>query len=65
MHSGLWIGKTGLDSQQASVAVISNNIANASTVGYKKGRAVFEDLLYQTINQPGGVTAQNTSLPTA
>jgi flagellar basal-body rod protein FlgG len=63
MHSGLWIGKTGLDSQQTGVAVISNNIANASTVGYKKGRAVFEDLLYQTINQPGGVTAQNTSLP--
>ncbi|MBL6734312.1 MAG: flagellar basal-body rod protein FlgG [Shewanellaceae bacterium] len=63
MHPGLWIGKTGLESQQTEVAVISNNIANASTVGYKKGRAVFEDLMYQTINQPGGVSSQNTSLP--
>lgn len=63
MHPGLWISKTGLDSQQTGVAVISNNIANASTVGYKKGRAVFEDLLYQTIHQPGGISAQNTSLP--
>lgn len=64
MHPGLWISKTGLESQQTGVSVISNNISNASTVGYKKGRAVFEDLLYQTINQPGGVSSQNSSLPT-
>ena len=63
MHPGLWISKTGLESQQTGVAVISNNISNASTVGFKKGRAVFEDLLYQTINQPGGVSSQNSSLP--
>ena len=63
MHPGLWISKTGLESQQTGVSVISNNISNASTVGYKKGRAVFEDLLYQTINQPGGVSSQNSSLP--
>ncbi|MGL4896241.1 MAG: flagellar basal-body rod protein FlgG [Shewanella sp.] len=63
MHPALWISKTGLDAQQTDIAVISNNVANASTVGFKKGRAVFEDLLYQTVNQAGGVSASNTKLP--
>ncbi|WP_026958027.1 MULTISPECIES: flagellar basal-body rod protein FlgG [Aliagarivorans] len=63
MHPALWISKTGLDAQQTNVSVISNNLANASTVGYKKSRAVFEDLLYQTINQPGGRSSQNTTMP--
>ncbi|MDF0532959.1 flagellar basal-body rod protein FlgG [Shewanella sp. A32] len=63
MHPALWISKTGLDAQQTDISVISNNIANASTVGYKKGRAVFEDLLYQTVNQAGGISAANTKLP--
>ncbi|MGJ8582224.1 MAG: flagellar basal body protein, partial [Psychromonas sp.] len=53
MHSALWISKTGLDAQQTNVATISNNLANASTVGFKKSRAIFEDLLYQNVNQPG------------
>ena len=48
MNLALWIAKTGLDAQQTDIAVISNNLANAATVGYKKSRAVFEDLLYQT-----------------
>ncbi|GGZ12040.1 MULTISPECIES: flagellar basal-body rod protein FlgG [Shewanella] len=63
MHPALWISKTGLDAQQTDISVISNNVANASTVGYKKGRAVFEDLLYQTVNQAGGISAANTKLP--
>lgn len=63
MQPALWISKTGLDAQQTDIAVISNNVANASTVGFKKGRAVFEDLLYQTVNQAGGVSATNTRLP--
>lgn len=63
MNPALWISKTGLDAQTKDIAVISNNLANASTVGYKKSRAVFEDLLYQTINQPGGRSAQDTELP--
>lgn len=63
MHPALWISKTGLDAQQVNVATISNNLANASTVGFKKSRAVFEDLLYQTINQPGGRSSQDTKLP--
>ncbi|RLV61569.1 flagellar basal-body rod protein FlgG [Parashewanella curva] len=63
MHPALWISKTGLDAQQTDIAVISNNVANASTVGFKKSRAVFEDLLYQKVNQAGGVSAANTKLP--
>jgi len=63
MNPALWISKTGLDAQTKEIAVISNNLANASTVGYKKSRAVFEDLLYQTVNQPGGRSAQDTEAP--
>lgn len=63
MQPALWISKTGLDAQQTNISTISNNLANASTVGFKKGRAVFEDLLYQNVNQPGGMSSQNTELP--
>ncbi|NTS75399.1 flagellar basal-body rod protein FlgG [Catenovulum sp. SM1970] len=63
MHPALWISKTGLDAQQTDISVISNNLANASTVGFKKSRAIFEDLLYQNINQPGGRSSQDTELP--
>lgn len=64
MMPALWVAKTGLDAQQTNISVISNNLANASTVGFKKGRAVFEDLLYQNINQPGGRSSADTNLPT-
>ena len=63
MNPALWISKTGLDAQQRDISVISNNLANSSTIGFKKSRAVFEDLLYQNINQPGGQSAQDTELP--
>ena len=63
MHPALWISKTGLDAMQTDISVISNNLANASTVGYKKSRTVFEDLLYQNIRQPGTQSSQNTTLP--
>ena len=63
MHPALWISKTGLDAQQRDISVISNNLANASTIGFKKDRAIFEDLLYQNINQPGGQSTQDTELP--
>ncbi len=63
MHPALWVSKTGLDAQQTNISTISNNLANASTVGYKKSRAVFEDLFYQNINQPGAQSSQNTELP--
>ena len=63
MNLGLWAAKTGLDAQQTKMAVVSNNLANASTTGFKSGRAVFEDLLYQNVNQAGGQTSQDTQSP--
>nr|WP_086941128.1 flagellar basal-body rod protein FlgG [Thaumasiovibrio occultus] len=63
MHPALWVSKTGLDAQQANISTISNNLANASTVGFKRSRAVFEDLFYQNVNQPGAQSTQNTELP--
>lgn len=63
MDPALWIGKTGLDAQQTDISVIANNLANVNTVGFKKSRPVFEDLLYHTVNQPGGASSANTRLP--
>ncbi len=64
MMRSLWIAKTGLESQQTSMDVISNNLANVNTTGFKRDRAVFEDLLYQNIRQAGGQTSTNTQAPT-
>ena len=64
MTQSLWIAKTGLDAQQTKMAVISNNLANTNTTGFKRDRASFEDLLYQTLRQPGGATSEQTQLPT-
>lgn len=64
MIRSLWIARTGLDAQQTQLDVISNNLANVSTNGFKRGRAVFEDLLYQTLRQPGAQSSQQTQLPT-
>ncbi len=63
MIRSLWISKTGLDAQQTKMDVISNNLANVSTNGFKRARAVFEDLLYQTLRQPGARSSQQTQLP--
>lgn len=60
----LWVAKTGLDAQQTRMAVIANNLANVNTTGFKKGRPLFEDLIYQNIRQVGSQTTQNTELPT-
>ena len=51
MNQGLWIAKTGLDAKQTRMAVVANNLANVNTTGFKQGRAVFEDTLYQTVRQ--------------
>ncbi|MCL2829769.1 MAG: flagellar basal-body rod protein FlgG [Betaproteobacteria bacterium] len=64
MIRSLWIARTGLDAQQTQLDVIANNLANVSTNGYKRGRAIFEDLLYQTLRQPGAQTSQQTQIPT-
>lgn len=63
MIRSLWISKTGLDAQQTQMDTISNNLANVSTAGFKRSRAVFEDLLYQTMRQPGAQSSQQTQLP--
>lgn len=63
MNQALWIAKTGLDAQQTRMSVISNNLANVNTTGFKQDRAVFEDLLYQTIRQPGAQTTTDNQLP--
>jgi flagellar basal-body rod protein FlgG len=63
MNQALWVAKTGLDAQQTRMAVVSNNLANVNTTGFKQGRAVFEDLLYQNVRQSGGQTSQDTMLP--
>lgn len=60
----LWVAKTGLDAQQTRMSVVSNNLANVNTTGFKRGRAVFEDLLYQNVTQAGGATSANTESPT-
>ena len=59
----LWVAKSGLDAQQTRMAVISNNLANVNTTGFKKSRAIFEDLVYQNIRQVGAQSTQNTTLP--
>jgi flagellar basal-body rod protein FlgG len=64
MTQALWIAKTGLDAQQTKMSVISNNLANASTSGFKRSRAVFEDLLYQNQRQPGAQSSQDTTYST-
>ncbi len=63
MIRSLWIAKTGLDAQQTQMDIIANNLANVSTTGFKRARPVFEDLLYQTLRQPGAQTSQQTQLP--
>ena len=64
MMRSLWISKTGLEGQQTSMDVISNNLANVQTNGFKRGRAVFQDLMYQTLRQPGAQVGDANQLPT-
>ncbi|MGZ8341382.1 MAG: flagellar basal-body rod protein FlgG [Telluria sp.] len=63
MIRSLFIAKTGLEAQQTNLDVITNNLANVSTNGFKRSRAVFEDLLYQNTRQPGAQSSQQTALP--
>jgi flagellar basal-body rod protein FlgG len=60
----LWVAKTGLEAQQTRMSVVSQNLANVNTTGYKRQRAMFEDLLYQNIVQSGGLTSQQTEAAT-
>ena len=62
MDQALWIAKTGLEAQQTRMAVTSNNLANVNTTGFKRSRAVFEDLLYQNNGQAGAQSSEDTQL---
>lgn len=63
MYPALWIAKTGLDAEQTRMSVIANNLANVNTTGFKRDRAVFEDLMYQNIRQAGASSTEDTNLP--
>ena len=63
MNSALWVSKTGLGAQDTALRAISNNLANVGTVGFKRDRAVFEDLVYQINQQPGAQSTQDSTLP--
>lgn len=63
MISSLSIAKTGLDAQQTQLDVISNNLANVGTTGFKRSRAVFQDLMYQNLSQAGSQTSDQTTMP--
>jgi flagellar basal-body rod protein FlgG len=63
MNPALWIAKTGLEAQQTRMSVITNNLANVNTSGFKRDRAIFEDLIYQNVRQAGAQSSQNSQLP--
>jgi flagellar basal-body rod protein FlgG len=64
MEPALWVSKSGLEAQDKNIATIANNLANVNTTGFKKGRAMFEDLIYQNIRQAGAQSSQNSQIPT-
>lgn len=64
MIKSLTTAATGMQAQQTNMDVVANNLANANTTGFKKGRAEFEDLMYQTVKEPGAQTGANSVSPT-
>lgn len=64
MIKSLFTAATGMGAMQENINVISNNLANVSTQGFKRSRAEFQDLLYQTLRMPGTETPQGTQIPT-
>ena len=64
MINSLFISKTGMEAQQTQLDVISHNLANVSTTGFKRGNAVFEDLIYQNLRQSGAQSTEQNQLPT-
>ncbi len=63
MIRSLYVAKTGLQAEQTRMDVIANNLANVNTSGFKGSRAVFQDLLYQNLTQPGAQSSQTTQYP--
>jgi flagellar basal-body rod protein FlgG len=63
MMRSLFVAATGLEAEQTKMDVIANNLANVNTTGFKQSRAVFQDLLYQNLRQPGAQSSQTTQYP--
>jgi flagellar basal-body rod protein FlgG len=63
MIRALFIASTGMMAQKLNIEVISHNLANVNTVGYKKSRADFQDLMYQNLRTPGAVSAEGVQIP--
>lgn len=64
MIRSLWTAASGMSAQKLSMDVIANNLANVNTVGFKKSRADFVDLLYQNLRSPGATTSSGNEVPT-
>ena len=64
MIRSLWTASTGMIAQQMNIDIVANNLANVNTTGFKKSRAEFEDLVYQTMKAPGGLTESGRMMPT-
>ncbi len=64
MLRGMWSAASGMDAQKMLIDVIANNLANVNTVGFKKSRPDFQDLMYQTITQGGSITSSGDQVPT-
>jgi flagellar basal-body rod protein FlgG len=64
MLRGLWSAASGMAAQKLAIDVISNNLANVNTAGFKKSRPDFQDLMYQTLHQAGSITADGSQVPT-
>jgi flagellar basal-body rod protein FlgG len=64
MIRSLWTAATGMQAQTLNIDVISNNLANVNTTGFKRSRADFQDLLYESLRPPGMASSANTTVPT-
>src|SRR5512137_53065 len=64
MIRALFTAASGMQAETLNIDVISNNLANVNTAGFKKARAEFEDLIYQTLREPGARSTITTEIPT-
>jgi flagellar basal-body rod protein FlgG len=64
MLRSLWTAASGMEAQALNIDVLSNNLANVNTTGFKKGRADFQDLMYETLRLAGSPSSATTEVPT-
>ena len=63
MMRALWSASTGMKGQETNIAVVSNNLSNVTTTGFKKSRVDFQDLMYQTLTEPGAPISSDNTYP--